>query len=112
MLQLLLDDSKTYQNAPKNIFLNTLDKAFNKFRETKDTSLIAMRGKCCSKECPNTGCKGFSFVGNVSGKHLDLIFEDTETDYADIYQCHGFETKSEIENLAGFSFWISSMTRN
>ena len=101
MLELLLDDSKTYQNAPKNIFLNKLEKAFNQFMKSKDTSLSVMRGKCCSKGCPNTGAKGFSFVGNVSGKHLDLIFEDTETDYADIYQCHGFETQSEIENLAG-----------
>jgi hypothetical protein len=60
--------------------------------------LKSYKGKCCSKVCPNTGCKGFSFVGNVSGRHIDLIFEDTDSDYADIYQCHDFDSVSKTQH--------------
>jgi hypothetical protein len=98
MLEILLDDSKTYQNAHKNIFLEKLEMAFTEFRNSQDTFLNSSKGKCCNKACPNMGCKGFSFVGNVSGRHIDLIFEDTDTDYADIYQCHGFDSASKNEN--------------
>lgn len=98
MLEILLDDSKTYQDAHKNIFLEKLEIAFTEFRNSHDSFLKSSKGKCCNKECPNMGCKGFSFVGNVSGRHIDLIFEDTDTDYADIYQCHGFDSVSKNEN--------------
>lgn len=91
MLDVLLDDSKTYQNTPKDFFVEKLDLAFQEFRDYEDIALTAISGKCNHKDCPNKGCKGFSFVGNTSGLHLDLVFDETDNDYVDIYQCHGFE---------------------
>ena len=102
MLGVLLDDAKTYQNTPKVFFLMKLDLVFLAFKKNKDTFLKSFRGKCCLKECPNVGCKGFSFVGNVSGLHIDLIFEDSDDDYVDIYQCNGFETQRKTDNKSGF----------
>ena len=99
MLELLLDDSKTYQHTPKAFFLEKLELAFTEFRESLDTDLIAISGKCVNKDCPNNGCKGFSFVGNTSGQHLDLIFEETETDYSDICQCRDFDPVFKPEHL-------------
>jgi hypothetical protein len=98
MLDILLDDSKTYQCTPKDFFLEKLELAFNEFRNLNDTYLSSYKGKCCNKECSNHGCSGFSFVGNVSGRSIDLIFEDTDTDFADIYQCFGFESDYNPEN--------------
>ncbi|MGL6269330.1 MAG: hypothetical protein ACRC2O_15460, partial [Chitinophagaceae bacterium] len=71
MLDILLDDTKTYQNASKDIFLEKLALAFKKFKNINDTFLTSYKGICGSKVCPNKGCKGFSFVGNISGQHID-----------------------------------------
>jgi len=44
MLELVLDDSKTYQNVSKDLFLNNLERLFKRFKERKDTSLVAFPG--------------------------------------------------------------------
>jgi hypothetical protein len=54
--------------------------------------LTPFAGVCKSKECTNSGCKGYSFVGNVSGATLDLIIEEKNGEVHDIYHCHGMVT--------------------
>ncbi len=77
MLEIILDDSRTYQDATKETFLQKLHEVFIKFKSNNDESLIPYSGKCVSGEC-NKGCKGYSFVGNNSSNHTDFIFEETE----------------------------------
>ena len=91
MLELVLDDERTYQDAAKPVFLEKLTAVFKKFRKAGDTHLIPHSGICTAAKC-NFGCKGFSFVGNSSGKRLDLVFEEDERDYTDIYYCHDFQS--------------------
>ena len=99
MLELLLDDSNTYQDATKDVFLNKLTESFNEFRESNDTALIAVKGICTSNDCSNIGCAGYSFIGNNSKKHLDLIFNEVENDFTDIYNCSQFERSVFLENV-------------
>lgn len=90
-LELLLDSSRTYQEATKEMFLKKLKIAFDRFKSEYNTELKAFRGKCVSKECPNTGCSGYSFAGNNTDNHLDLIFSETEDDFSDIHDCVHFK---------------------
>lgn len=91
MLELLLDDSKTYQDATKNIFLQKLKISFNELKNSQDTYLKSCKGNCSSVGC-NRGCSGYSFVGNNSKKHLDLIFAESNNDFTDIYHCGEFKS--------------------
>lgn len=91
MLDVLLEESKTYQDASKDIFLEKLYDAFSNFRGYGDTNLLAYEGTCNSEDCPNSGCKGFSFLGNLSNNYIDFIFEEVGDDIKDIYQCFGFK---------------------
>lgn len=92
MLSEVLNNDITYQEAHKEVFVEKLNDAFNKFKREKDTSLTPFPGICVSKECTNTGCKGYSFVGNISGATLDLILEEKNGEVHDIYHCHGMVT--------------------
>jgi hypothetical protein len=92
MLSDILDNDIVYQDTHKEVFVEKLNEAFNKFKKEKDTSLTPYPGVCMSKECTNIGCKGYSFVGNISGSTLDLIIEEKNGEVCDIYHCHGMVT--------------------
>lgn len=95
MLSEILSNEITYQDANKEVFVDKLNEAFNKFRRENDSYLTPFAGVCNSKECTNTGCKGFSFVGNISGATLDLIIEEKNGEVHDIYHCHGMVSNNQ-----------------
>jgi hypothetical protein len=102
MLDILLDENKTYQDAKKDVFLEKIEEAFSILKRHDDTILLPYEGFCNSEECSNKGCKGYSFVGNNSKQHIDLIFEELDDDINDIYHCSHFKTNDisvETENL-------------
>ena len=92
MLEVLLDENNSYQEATKEVFLNKIEEIFTKLKTKGDTRLDSYKGFCNSDECCNKGCKGFSFVGNISKNHIDLIFEESDDDVNDVYSCSDFET--------------------
>ncbi len=104
MLAVLLDNNKTYQNATKEVFLEKINVAFSELKENGDTFLLSHKGFCNFNECPNKCCKGYSFVGNKSKKHIDLIFDELENNIKDIYHCSDFKTNDmtvKKESLIG-----------
>lgn len=104
MLAVFLDNNKTYQNATKEVFLEKLNAAFSELKENGDTFLLPHKGFCNFDKCPNKGCKGYSFVGNMSNKHIDLIFDELEDNIKDIYHCNDFKTNDKtvkIKSLIG-----------
>ena len=96
MLELLLDENRTYQDATKEIFLEKLGSTFEEFKSNGDTNLSPVKGKCEAHSC-NYNCSGFAFLGNNSNKRLPLIFEENETDYLDIYFCSTFKTSEDYD---------------
>lgn len=98
MLAVLLDNNKTYQNTTKGVFLEKLNEAFLELKGNGDIFLFTHKGFCNSDKCPSTGCEGYSFVGNKSKKHIDLIFDELEDNINDIYHCSYFKTKDENVN--------------
>lgn len=85
-----LNGTKTYQGFEKSIFIKKLQAAFDEFREAGDNFLNRHKGFCNSKSC-SFNCKGFSFIGDNSNNYFDLIFDITQGDIFDIYQCKSFE---------------------
>jgi hypothetical protein len=102
LLDVLLEDDKTYQDATKEVFIEKLNETFSILKKSGDTFLLPYVGYCNSDDCDNKGCKGYSFVGNHSKNHIDLIFDETDDNVNDIYHCNEFETNEAIaekENL-------------
>ena len=95
MLDVLLDDNKTYQDARKEVFLEKISDAFLTFKENGDTHLMMLPGSCKSTICPNRGSTGYSFIGNNSKKHIDLIFHESDNNITDIFHCNEFETNDK-----------------
>lgn len=90
MINTLLDDGRTYQDMEKDIFIRKLGYAFDEFLDCGDTFLNCSSGKCDAVMC-NFQCRGYSFTGNNSGKHLDLIIEkNVEGKVLDMYECRFF----------------------
>lgn len=86
MIELILDENRTYQNYKKAIFIQKLASAFNDFILAGDKFLHCYNGYCNSKFC-HYKCIGFSFVGNNSGNYLDLIVNIKDGFVYDIYEC-------------------------
>ena len=99
MLELILDEEKTYEHAVKDIFLKRLAIAFGKFKIAGDTELVAYAGTCFTKDC-SLGCKGYCFIGNNSGLQLNLVFKEDETAYTDIYHCSQLVTELPFDEDA------------
>lgn len=107
MIAIILEDNRRYQNFEKAEFLNKLGLAFDEFIEAGDTYLNRYDGICNSKSC-NYKSKGFSFIGNVSGKYFNLIVEIKNGVVYDICDCHKFKCKTKGIIRNG-NVWISDL---
>jgi hypothetical protein len=95
MLEVLLDDTTTYQHATKEIFLTRLGAIFKSFQCTGDTILKAYPGICCSEDCPNKNTGGYTFIGNNTSSYTSFIFEEAENEIIDIRSCSSLKTHEE-----------------
>jgi hypothetical protein len=93
MLEVLLDDTTTYQHATKEIFLTRLAAIFKSFQNTGDTLLKAYPGICCSEDCPNKNTGGYTFIGNNTNSYTSFIFEEAENEIRDIRSCSNLVTQ-------------------
>ena len=107
MLELLLEDNKTYQEASKETFLKKLNsKVFNEFKENGDIQLEIHNGFCNNENC-NKGCKGVLFLSPITKNHSAFIFEGDETQVKDIYYCSDFNCSiPDYELLFSFPLYI------
>ena len=96
-LHAMLDDNRTYQDTSKDFFLSKVGELFEVYKKAGDTKLTAFAGRCCSGECPNLGREGFSFVGNLSKYHLNIIIEGNTDEVTDMYYCSDFLPNDDLE---------------
>lgn len=94
MLDSILEEDRTYQDFEKHVFLQKLEYAFDEFIQDGDTFLNRYQGFCDSKNC-NYKCKGFTFIGNNSSNHIDLIVDIKDGVVVDIYECTLFKSSNE-----------------
>jgi tetratricopeptide (TPR) repeat protein len=105
LLEVLLNDNRTYQDATKETFLEKMNVVFEQFKQSEDTKLLPYVGKCNSDCCTNKGCTGFTFIGNHSNSFVDLVFDETDNDFKDIYCCCNMKTDdADVKKDNKFSF--------
>jgi hypothetical protein len=80
-------DPQQYSDKDKPCFIELLNSIFEKFKQDGTTRLYSQVGVC--KGC-NFGCKGYSFVSELDGSHIDLVLEDSNDRVKDIYDCSNF----------------------
>lgn len=90
MVNDILDDSHTYQDFEKWLFIHKLRNALDKFLDAGDTFLNCHRGFCNSELC-NYRCTGYSFIGNKSKNYIDLIIDIKKGVVHDMYECSEFK---------------------
>ena len=106
MLDVLLNDDQPYQDVPKDMFVNELKRYFSEMKTSNYSKFDykAYKGVCqnCSK-----GKTGFSFVNSEGHSFMSMVFEESENDYSDIYNCGSFctEGKKVEEEMTGISFY-------
>lgn len=91
MVSDILEDSRTYQDFEKSIFIHKLGNALDEFIGAGDTFLECYSGFCNARIC-NYKCSGFSFIGNNSNNYFDLIIENKKGVVHDIYECTEFKS--------------------
>jgi hypothetical protein len=104
MLYFILDDEITYQDFSRNEFLLKLERAFEDFKTNGDTFLNAIEGRCgqCSKDKT-----GFLFVGNNSRRYMNLLFDQSNGEIKDLYECSSFRTSFDSNNFTE-RVWIDN----
>ncbi|POS00716.1 hypothetical protein Q361_1273 [Flavobacterium croceum DSM 17960] len=108
MLEVLLDDDKTYQGVTKTIFLEKIESVFTFIKSKGNTKLNSFKGNCstncftCNQNKKRNS--GYLFVGNNSDFYIPLIFEEKNNEIIDIYICNSFNAKKVIEHYYYVNF--------
>jgi hypothetical protein len=105
MLYFILDKDLTYQNLPRNEFILKLERVIEKFKANGDTFLNAIEGRCgqCSKDKT-----GFLFVGNKSKMYMNLLFDLSNGEIKDMYECSSFRTNYDTIHFTK-RLWIDNI---
>lgn len=90
MVDDILDDTRTYQDFKKHIFIQKLGNALDEFILAGDTFLKCYPGFCNAELC-NYKCSGYCFLGNNSNCFFTLIIDVKEGIVQDIYECSNFK---------------------
>jgi hypothetical protein len=98
-IEAFLPDGITYQDFSKVEFINRLKGVFNKFKESGDTCLIALLGKCSGNCYPSK--HGFCLVGNKSKNYMTLIIREQNGILEDVKECGNFlkDKKTRLKEM-------------
>lgn len=91
MIDLILDNDRTYQHMPKSDFIEKLTNAMENFKQHKNDKLIGYAGFCDTEKCVHHCKNGYSFIGNHSKHRMDIIFEVTNGNVQDLHECEEFK---------------------
>lgn len=103
MLNDILDDKLNYEHIEKHMFINMLDTAFNTMKKSGNTFLITPKGSCTNFDCRNRN-KGYSFRGDLTGDHIDLVIIESDGVVKKIYECRSI--RCDEKNALAFGIKI------
>lgn len=96
MLYILLDESKSYMEVPKETFIAKLEEIFQTLKNKNINHFSKVVKGHCGGSC-NNGCGGYSFL-TIDNQSLDLLFEEENDNIKDIYRCTLFVNEEQIKN--------------
>jgi hypothetical protein len=109
MLDELLSPERTYQDFPKQKFIDKIGVAFAEFKQMGDTHLNRYPGFCNSHLCFR-GCKWYRLIGNVYGCYMNLIYKVKDGEVEDMYECADFMCLNNIEVDKKGRIYIDNIT--
>ncbi len=92
-INLILDDNRSYFDAPKDLFIETLNKQFE-YQKFQGVSQFEKVEKGICQKC-FVGCFGYSFL-TKNNDYLDIIIEEEEGRIIDLTQCTKFKNDVEV----------------
>lgn len=93
LLDVVLDNSNSYLDVPKEIFLKELSTKFKGIKKQGITEFYKVSKGTCQK-C-YTGYSGYTFL-TKNNDYLDLLIEEKDNSIIDITQCTNFKNEEEI----------------
>jgi len=91
MIDIILSNENTYQDLPKDTFIQKLSSAFNEFKKHGDDFLESYSGHCNDCFVDKTG---YIFIGNNSNNYMSILFDDVEGEIKDLAECSDFKTNN------------------
>jgi hypothetical protein len=88
---------ENFKNNKKQYFVDDLEIAFKKFRQSGDTFLETEFGKYCI--C-NKGCIRYLFIGDKSRNYITIIVKTQGQKVIDMGECCDLKDFKEVKNLA------------
>jgi len=93
VIDLILEDNNSYLDAPKDLFINTLNDKFEQLKRKGVSQFDKVIEGTCEK-C-FVGCPGYSFM-TKNDDYFDLLIEMEGDKISDITQCTQFKNKTEV----------------
>ena len=84
MIDMILSNKNTYQDLPKEKFIQKLSSAFNEFKKHGDDYLEAHSGQCNNCFTDKTV---YIFIGNNSNNYMSILFDDVAGEIKDLAEC-------------------------
>jgi hypothetical protein len=91
MIDMILSNENTYQDLPKETFIQKLSSAFNEFKKHGDDYLEAHSGQCNNCFTDKTG---YIFIGNNSNNYMSILFDVVAGEIKDLAECSDFKTNN------------------
>ena len=98
LLDVVLDDNKSYMDVPKGLFLEKLEMEFQTLKKQGITNFDKVYKGTCN-QCYK-GCAGFTFL-TKNLDYLDLLFLEKDNEIVDIFRCSDLSNTEEIKKEKG-----------
>ena len=91
----LLKDDVLYDELPKDDWIALFEKQFKSFRKNNINHLNSIPGICsgCKK-----GCSGYTFLDEVDGFYVDMVFEANKESNFDFTECVNLKNEIVLPN--------------
>lgn len=91
----LLKDDVLYDELPKDDWIALFEKQFKSFRKNNINHLNSIPGICsgCKK-----GCSGYTFLDEVDGFYVDMVFEANKEGNFDFTECVNLKNEIVLPN--------------
>jgi hypothetical protein len=93
LLEVVLDNDKTYMKVSKELFIKTLTGKFEDLKKQGVTKFEQVSKGICNK-CYK-GCNGYTFL-TKNNDYLELLFKEENNEIVDLFRCNEFKNEESI----------------
>jgi hypothetical protein len=103
LLEICLDDKRTYSDLSKEDFIKIVASYFEKMKSGGDVELDKIGMKC--NHC-YLNTNGFVFCGKNSKQHFSFLFQENKDEVIDLFDCTNYCSEEKLEGFNGIDEYI------